>query len=236
MKDGGQNATTGGCRQRFRNALVVVEMALAVVLLVGAGLMLRSSVVAAARAIGFNPAGVLTMRMSLPAASYAAPEQVVAFYQRLTRSRPAAAGRHDRRRGALAAARIDDRRLRPRWSTATSRRPGRARRATGRSSPTVTSRRSANGSCAAAASRRPTRATPSSWRSSTRRWRAATWPAAIRSAGASASAAATRIVRGSPSSASSRTSGTTASRTSSRRSSTFRTRSGTSRSGIRSAR
>jgi putative ABC transport system permease protein len=42
LKDGGQSASTGGGRQRFRNALVVVEMALAVVLLVGAGLMLRS--------------------------------------------------------------------------------------------------------------------------------------------------------------------------------------------------
>ena len=42
MKEGGGNATTGGGRRRFRNALVVAEMALAVVLLVGAGLMLRT--------------------------------------------------------------------------------------------------------------------------------------------------------------------------------------------------
>ena len=42
MKEGSANATAGGARQRFRNALVVAEMALAVVLLVGAGLMLRT--------------------------------------------------------------------------------------------------------------------------------------------------------------------------------------------------
>src|SRR5262245_26872785 len=42
LKDGGQGGSSGAARQRFRNALVVVQMALAVLLLVGAGLMLRS--------------------------------------------------------------------------------------------------------------------------------------------------------------------------------------------------
>ena len=83
LKDGGQSVSSGGSRQQFRNALVVVEMALAVVLLVGAGLMLRSIWALQRVPIGFDPAGVLTMRVSLPAASYASPEQVVAFYQRL---------------------------------------------------------------------------------------------------------------------------------------------------------
>ncbi|HEY7500212.1 MAG TPA: ABC transporter permease [Vicinamibacterales bacterium] len=83
LKDGGQSTSSGGARQRFRSALVVVEMALAVVLLVGAGLMLRSIWALQRVPIGFNPAGVLTMRVSLPAASYASPEQVVVFYQRL---------------------------------------------------------------------------------------------------------------------------------------------------------
>ena len=83
LKDGGQSVSSGGSRQQFRNALVVVEMALAVVLLVGAGLMLRSIWALQRVPIGFDPAGVLTMRVSLPAASYSSPEQVVAFYQRL---------------------------------------------------------------------------------------------------------------------------------------------------------
>jgi putative ABC transport system permease protein len=54
-----------------------------VVLLVGAGLMLRSLWALQRVPIGFEPANVLTMRVSLPAASYGSPEQVVAFYQRL---------------------------------------------------------------------------------------------------------------------------------------------------------
>jgi putative ABC transport system permease protein len=57
LKDGAQNATSGAGRQRLRNALVVAEMALAVVLLVSAGLVLRSLLGAAAR-----PARVRTNR------------------------------------------------------------------------------------------------------------------------------------------------------------------------------
>jgi putative ABC transport system permease protein len=68
LKDGGQSASTGGGRQRFRNALVVVEMALAVVLLVGAGLMLRSLWALQRVPLGFDPTSVLTMRIALPAA------------------------------------------------------------------------------------------------------------------------------------------------------------------------
>ena len=83
LKDGGQSASTGGGRQRFRNALVVVEMALAVVLLVGAGLMLRSLWALQRVPLGFDPTSVLTMRIALPAASYESPEQVEVFFQQL---------------------------------------------------------------------------------------------------------------------------------------------------------
>jgi len=83
MREGGANTTTGAARQRFRNALVVVEMALAVVLLVGAGLMLRTLWSLQRIDLGFNPSGVLTMRVSLPQAGYATPEQVAAFYTQL---------------------------------------------------------------------------------------------------------------------------------------------------------
>jgi putative ABC transport system permease protein len=83
LKDGSQGSSSGGVRQRFRNTLVVVQMALAVVLLIGAGLMLRSLWSLQRVDLGFNPRNVLTMRLSLPEAAYQTPEQVVGFYQRL---------------------------------------------------------------------------------------------------------------------------------------------------------
>jgi putative ABC transport system permease protein len=83
LKDGGSNASAGSTRQRFRNALVVVEMALAVVLLVGAGLTLRSLWALQRVPLGFDPSGVLTMRLALPAASYGESDRVVSFYHRL---------------------------------------------------------------------------------------------------------------------------------------------------------
>jgi predicted permease len=84
MKEGSANATTGGARRRFRDALVVVEMALAVVLLIGAGLMLRTLWSLQRVDLGLDPNNVLTMRIALPPAAYAEPAQVVDFYSRLT--------------------------------------------------------------------------------------------------------------------------------------------------------
>ncbi|MGH9311610.1 MAG: ABC transporter permease, partial [Vicinamibacterales bacterium] len=83
LKDGAQNATAGTGRQRFRSALVVAEMALAVVLVLGAGLMMRSLAKLQQIDIGFDPSNVLTLRLSTPAASYDTPERVVLFYQQL---------------------------------------------------------------------------------------------------------------------------------------------------------
>ena len=83
MKEGSANATTGGARRRFRDALVVAEMALAVVLLIGAGLMLRTLWSLQRIDLGFSPSGVLTMRLALPQAAYPQAEQVVGFYSRL---------------------------------------------------------------------------------------------------------------------------------------------------------
>ena len=83
LKDGSQSTSSGTGRQRFRSALVVIEMALAVVLLVGAGLMLRSLWALQRVPLGFDPGNVLTMRLSLPQASYEKPEEVVRFYERM---------------------------------------------------------------------------------------------------------------------------------------------------------
>ena len=114
MKEGGGNATTGGGRRRFRNALVVAEMALAVVLLVGAGLMLRTL-----WSLQRDRSRLQSVRRA-DDADFAAgrrptrtPAQVVDFYSRLIERIGAVPGVTRRGRGAIAAARIDDRRLRP---------------------------------------------------------------------------------------------------------------------------
>jgi predicted permease len=83
LKDGSSNASAGRRRQRLRSGLVVAETALAVVLLAGAGLMLRSVWALEHVALGFNPDRVLTMRLSLPASQYDTPEKVVGFYEDL---------------------------------------------------------------------------------------------------------------------------------------------------------
>ena len=83
LKDGAQNATAGAGRQRLRSGLVVGEMALAVVLLVLAGLALRSLWALQQVRLGFEPAGVLTMRVALPEARYDSAERVEQFYQQL---------------------------------------------------------------------------------------------------------------------------------------------------------
>jgi putative ABC transport system permease protein len=83
LKDGAQNATAGSGRQRLRNALVVAEMALAVVLLISAGLALRSLWALQQVSLGFDPRGVLTMRLALPEASYESNARVEAFYREL---------------------------------------------------------------------------------------------------------------------------------------------------------
>ncbi len=83
FKDGSPQTSAGVQRQRLRGALVVAELALAVMLLSGAGLMLRSLWNLSRIDLGFNPDRVLTMRLALPAAQYDTPEKVVGFYQQL---------------------------------------------------------------------------------------------------------------------------------------------------------
>jgi putative ABC transport system permease protein len=83
LKEGSQATTAGVARQRFRSTLIVVETALAVVLLVGASLVIRSLARLQAVELGFDPSNVLTMRISVPAASYESPESVVGFYRQL---------------------------------------------------------------------------------------------------------------------------------------------------------
>ncbi len=83
LREGSQQATASGSRQRLRGALVVAEVTLAVVLVIGAGLMVRSLGALGRVPLGFNPDRVLTMRVSLPASRYDSPEKVVDFYRRV---------------------------------------------------------------------------------------------------------------------------------------------------------
>ena len=82
LKEGGR-ASGGGARQRLRSALVGAEIALAVVLLVGAGLMMKSLLRLMQVNLGFDPANVLTMTVVLPAGKYTEPNRIVAYYQQL---------------------------------------------------------------------------------------------------------------------------------------------------------
>jgi putative ABC transport system permease protein len=73
LKEGGRTGT-GGRRDRLRGALVVGEIALALVLLTGAGLLIRSGIALNEVDPGFDPRGVLVGRVSLPTSGYDTPE------------------------------------------------------------------------------------------------------------------------------------------------------------------
>jgi putative ABC transport system permease protein len=85
LRDGGRTATAGHSRLRWRQTLVAAEVALAVVLVVGAGLMIRSVVNLFAIDAGIRADGVLTMRLSTPAAWYPDSIRVAAFHDELRR-------------------------------------------------------------------------------------------------------------------------------------------------------
>jgi len=74
LNEGGRGGTAGRRRSRLRSALVVIEMALALVLLIGAGLMMRSFVRLQGVETGFIASNVLTMRIPLPVAKYPGPQ------------------------------------------------------------------------------------------------------------------------------------------------------------------
>ncbi|MEO7273871.1 MAG: ABC transporter permease [Vicinamibacterales bacterium] len=69
LKEGGRGSA-GGSRARVRNALVVAEVAMSLVLLIGASLFVRSFLNLQGASVGFDPAPLLTMRFYLPGAAY----------------------------------------------------------------------------------------------------------------------------------------------------------------------
>jgi putative ABC transport system permease protein len=83
MKDAGRGSTEGGRRQLIRSTLVVLEVASALVLLVGAGLMIKSFWRLQKVDPGFNPDNALTVSVALPKQKYPEEKQQVAFFQQL---------------------------------------------------------------------------------------------------------------------------------------------------------
>jgi putative ABC transport system permease protein len=83
LKEGGRSSATG--RGRYRSALIVSEVTLALVLLVGAGLMIRSITRLMDVNPGFDPQNLVTLQLSLPRSQYAKSQQVTNFYSELTR-------------------------------------------------------------------------------------------------------------------------------------------------------
>jgi putative ABC transport system permease protein len=83
LKEGGRSATEGAGRRRWRGTLVVSELALAVILLVGAGLLLKSLWRLEQVDVGVNPERVLTMQLALGGQRYSEPRQVQDFCARL---------------------------------------------------------------------------------------------------------------------------------------------------------
>jgi predicted permease len=83
LREEGRSGTAGRARIRTRQLLVVLQTALAVVLLVAAGLLLQSFRSVITIDPGFRAERVLTARLTLPAASYPEDQDVVGFYDAL---------------------------------------------------------------------------------------------------------------------------------------------------------
>ncbi len=83
LKEGGRGAIAEAGQRRLSSLLVIAEMAMAVVLLIGAGLLLRSFAHLLDVQPGFTTENLLTMQIGLPNAAYQQPEKRVAFMQQL---------------------------------------------------------------------------------------------------------------------------------------------------------
>jgi len=80
LRGGGRGVTAGPAKRRMRAVLVAGEVALSLMLLIGAGLMANSFVRLLRVPTGFEPADILTAQVSLPEKKYAEVEQMASFY------------------------------------------------------------------------------------------------------------------------------------------------------------
>jgi putative ABC transport system permease protein len=83
LRDSGKGTTGGFRRGRLRDAVVVLEVALSLALLVGAGLLMRSFVALRDVELGLSPDHVLVARLPLPQDRYKSAEQLAGFYRPL---------------------------------------------------------------------------------------------------------------------------------------------------------
>jgi putative ABC transport system permease protein len=83
LREGGRGGTSGRGGQRLRRIIVGAQLALVVVLLTGAGLLLRTFVGLQRTQLGFETKNVMTMSLAIPGAKYSQPAQVAAFYDGL---------------------------------------------------------------------------------------------------------------------------------------------------------
>ena len=81
LKEGGRSQSSGVRHRFLRQTLVAAEIAVSIVLLIGAGLMLKSFARLREVKLGFNPERTLTLNLSLPRANYSSPDRIKAFYQ-----------------------------------------------------------------------------------------------------------------------------------------------------------
>jgi putative ABC transport system permease protein len=84
LKDGGRGSGPSATRNRLRSGLVVSEIAMTLILLVCAGLLIRTVTRLQNVDTGFNVQNILTMTLGLPAAKYPKPENYVAFNKQVT--------------------------------------------------------------------------------------------------------------------------------------------------------
>ncbi len=83
LQEGGRSDTASPARQRLRSSLVVVEIAIAMLLLFGAGLLVRSLQQLEKVQTGFDPHGLMTGAITLPTSIYKSDEQQVNFFNAL---------------------------------------------------------------------------------------------------------------------------------------------------------
>ncbi len=83
LEQGGRTSGTGASRQRFRQLLVVFQVGLAVMLVIGAGLLMKSFWRLRQVDPGFKPENILSLSLTLPQSKYREPQKINAFYNQL---------------------------------------------------------------------------------------------------------------------------------------------------------